>query len=192
MVVIRYITQDNLQISYVPYSSAQGCTGTIPNVTPVSFGTFYGTGIQPLISSGAGTPGSLIFSYTDASGVSHTLTAGATVNFGNVQIGATEGFTFTLANPSAATSAVSVPQVSVSSGAFQLANALPTPDSIQPGSSASFQVVFEPTASATPAFTATLSISVQSVNLTGTGISQAFPTPTLNVTTAAAAPQARA
>jgi hypothetical protein len=175
--------QDNLQISYVEFSGAQGCNGTIPNVTPVTFGTFYGTGIQPLISSGAGTPGSLTFSYTDASGVSHPLSAGATVNFGSVQIGGAESFTFTLANPIAATSAVSVSEVSVSSGNFQIVNGLPAPDSIQPGSSASFQVVFEPTQSATPTVTATLSVGVQSVNLTGIGVVQAFPTPSLNVTT---------
>jgi Abnormal spindle-like microcephaly-assoc'd, ASPM-SPD-2-Hydin len=177
--------QDNLQISYVQFPAAQGCSGTVPNVTPVNFGMFYGTGSQPLIAPGGGGQGALTFTYVDASGVSHALTAGATVNFGNVQIGSTQSFTFTLANPSTAAGPVSVPQISVSSGSFQILNALSAQDSIQPGSSASFQVAFEPTASATPAFTGTLSISTQSVNLKGTGTSQPFPTPTLNVTTGA-------
>jgi hypothetical protein len=177
--------QDTLQISYVEFPAAQGCTGTIPNVTPVSFGTFYGTGSQPLIATGGGGQGALIFTYVDAAGVSHPLTAGATVNFGSVQTGSTQSLQFTLANPSTATGPVSVPQISVSSGAFQILNALPAPDSIQPGGLASFNVAFQPTPSATPAFTGTLSISSQSVNLTGTGVSQPFPTPTLNVTSGA-------
>ena len=175
--------QDNLQISYVPYPGAQGCTGSIPDVTPVSFGTFYGTGTQPVISPGGGGDGTLNFSYTDTSGASHALSSGTTVNFGNVQMGSSQALQFTLSNPSTSTGAVSVPQIVISGNAFSIQNALPTPDSIQPGSSASFSVVFAPVQAATPTFTGTLSIGSQSVALAGTGISQAFPTPALSINT---------
>jgi Abnormal spindle-like microcephaly-assoc'd, ASPM-SPD-2-Hydin len=99
------------------------------------------------------------------------LTAGATVGFGSVAVGANQTQGFILSNPGSAS--VTVGSVSVSGSAFALAAGLTTPVQIAPGQSVTFQITFAPTSGT--AFQGTLAVDNRTFTLTGQGLDPPLP-----------------
>ena len=99
------------------------------------------------------------------------LTAGATVGFGSVAVGANQTQGFILSNPGSAS--VTVGNVSVSGSGFALAPGLTTPIQIAAGQSVTFQITFTP-ASGT-AFQGTLTVDNRTFALTGQGLDPPLP-----------------
>jgi Abnormal spindle-like microcephaly-assoc'd, ASPM-SPD-2-Hydin len=99
------------------------------------------------------------------------LSAGATVGFGSVAVGANQTQCFILSNPGSAS--VTVGSVSVSGSAFALAAGLTTPVQIAPGQSVTFQITFAPTSGT--AFQGTLAVDNRTFTLTGQGLDPPLP-----------------
>jgi Abnormal spindle-like microcephaly-assoc'd, ASPM-SPD-2-Hydin len=99
------------------------------------------------------------------------LSAGATVGFGSVAVGANQTQGFILSNPGSAS--VTVGSVSVSGSAFALAAGLTTPVQIAPGQSVTFQITFAPTSGT--AFQGTLAVDNRTFTLTGQGLDPPLP-----------------
>lgn len=105
-------------------------------------------------------------------GSSTPLTAGSTIDFGSVNVGASHSITFTLSNPGSAS--VSVGTLAVSGAGFTGPIGLKAPVQLAAGQTASFQVTFAPQ-TGQPA-QGTLTVDQRSFPLTGTGLSQPLPT----------------
>jgi len=102
---------------------------------------------------------------------SSPLTAGAPVDFGKVDVGATQSETFVLSNPSS--TSITVSSVSVSGTSFALVSGLTLPAQIDPGQSTSFQVAFAPQAGVV--YQGALNIDGRPFNLTGQGLAPTLP-----------------
>jgi hypothetical protein len=114
------------------------------------------------------------------------LSAGATVAFGNVQVGSSLSIVMTLANQTSATLAIG--SITFQGTAFQLTGTSVAGAEVPSNSSAELQLVFTPSAAGPQQ--GTLTIGVASFPLTGTGIapiSPAYPVPTIQLTLAAPA-----
>ena len=144
-----------------------------------------GSSVYPIEATGTasviGDIGSLVITYTDATGVRLTVQPSSPVAFGNALAGASASTTylFTVSNPSTTIDAVSLNTLSVSGTGFALASAPSLPASIAPGSSTTFKVVFTP--SATGSYTGSLTVGTRQFSLTGTGTASAVPTPSFQL-----------
>lgn len=103
------------------------------------------------------------------------LTTGASINFGQVDVGSSQAETFVLSN--AADAAVTVNSVSVSGAGFSLVPGLTLPIQIAPGQTNSFQVSFAPEAG-TP-YQGTLSVDGRTFSLIGQGLAPTLPSASL-------------
>jgi hypothetical protein len=105
------------------------------------------------------------------SGSQTPLTAGATIGFGSVAIGASQTQGFLLSNPAGAS--VTVTSVVVSGSGFSGPIGLTTPVQIGSGQSAPFQIKFTPQAG-TP-YQGTLTVDGRAFTLTGQGLDPPLP-----------------
>jgi len=100
------------------------------------------------------------------------LSAGATVNFGSVDVGSTGTQNFSLSNTGAAN--ITVASVTVSGTAFTLVPGLTLPVSIGPGQSVPFQVTFTPQSGTLAQ--GVLTVDTRAFTLTGQGLNPPLPT----------------
>jgi len=105
------------------------------------------------------------------------------VNFGSVQVGLNTTLNFLAVNRTTAT--LTVDSIGVSAGDFALAGSSPGGESLAPGATAAFSIVFNPSVAGMR--TGVLSVGSQPFTLTGAGVAAALPTPILSVTLCAAA-----
>jgi hypothetical protein len=99
------------------------------------------------------------------------LSAGATVNFGSVDVGSKQAETFVLTN--SGTANINVATLAVSGTGFAGPIGLFAPVSLNPGQTASFQVSFTPKSGA--AAQGVLTVDTRTFNLTGQGLSALPP-----------------
>ncbi len=109
------------------------------------------------------------------SGSQTPLTAGATVGFGSVPVGASQAQSFVLYDSSS--TSVTVSSVSVSGGAFKLAPGLTLPLQIGSGQSVPFQITFTPQSGT--AYQGTLTVDGRTFTLTGQGLDPPLPSATI-------------
>lgn len=145
-----------------------------------------GSSVYPLNGSGTssvvGDISSLVIQYVDSTYVRLTAQPSTPINFGKVVTGSTSNssvLTFTITNPQATISAVSVPSMAVTGAGFSLAGLPAMPAVIQPGDSITFQLLFSP--SGTGVFNGALSIGSRQFFLTAQGISSPVPDALLSV-----------
>jgi hypothetical protein len=122
---------------------------------------------------------SLQITYTDSTGV--TLPAQSTpIDFGPLitGTGASATLTFTLKNPSTTINPVPVNFLTISGTGFKIVSD-PTPVTIAPGTSATFQVTF--TESGSGKYTGSLSIGGRTFSLAGESVASSLPTPSISV-----------
>ena len=165
------------ELSSLPASLAAGAAATFsitfaPGSASVSQTTLVvGTNNYLLqgsgVSSTVGDISSLTISYVDSTGVRLTAQAATPIGFGQIiaGTGASQTFTFTVANPQTTINPVSLPSLTVSGAAFTIANAPTIPATIQPGQSITFQVVFS--ASTVGTYTGTLALGTRQFSLSG-------------------------
>jgi len=126
--------------------------------------------------TGFGIPGeglsSLVVSYTLPSGVHYTISPATPVNFGSVTSGSPGKFIFTIQNPATNFSPQTIANIALSGSGFALDSVPALPLTVNPGGSASFNVIFAPTSAGTA--TATLSLGTLQYTLTGKGADQAL------------------
>ncbi len=106
----------------------------------------------------------LVVSYLAAGGTITLVQAGTTISLGQTVIGSSSSLSFTVTNPSASNSAISVPTLGVTGSGFTLSGVPTVPLDIQPGGSITFKVVFD--GSAAGNYTGTLAIGSLSFSLT--------------------------
>jgi hypothetical protein len=99
------------------------------------------------------------------------LSAGATVNFGSVDVGTKQTETFVLSNSGTAT--VNIATLAVSGAGFAGPIGLSAPVPLAPGQTASFQVSFTPTSGTLAQ--GVLTVGTSTFNLTGQGLSALPP-----------------
>jgi hypothetical protein len=102
---------------------------------------------------------------------SSVLSAGASIDFGNLEWGTSTAQTITLSNTAGTSLLVST--VTVAGIGFQGPTGIATPLTLAPGQSASFQIAFAPAASGSAK--GTLTVDQRSFVLTGVGVDPAFP-----------------
>lgn len=110
-------------------------------------------------------------SLTEA-GSSAPLTAGSTIDFGSVDVGASHSIAFTLSNPGSTSLAVGT--LAVAGTGFSGPIGLTAPVQLAAGQTASFQVTFQPQSG--QAAQGTLTVAQRSFKLTGQGLAQPLPT----------------
>jgi hypothetical protein len=103
------------------------------------------------------------------------LSAGATVNFGSVDVGQKQTETFVLSN--AGTANINVATLAVSGAGFAGPIGLSAPVSLAPGQTASFQVSFTPQSGTLAQ--GVLTVDTRTFNLTGQGLSALLPSATI-------------
>lgn len=131
-----------------------------------------GTGTASVI----GDISSLSITYTDSTGVRLTAQPGTALSFGQVVAGATSSansLTFTVTNPQATISPVSVATITATGTGFSLSGLPTLPAAIAPGSSITFKLVFSP--SQTGTFTGTLLIGTRQFSITAQAVSSVVP-----------------
>lgn len=144
-----------------------------------------GTSIYPIQATGTasviGDIGSLVISYTDATGVRLTAQPSSPVAFGSAVVGASNSttYTFTVANPATTIDPVSINTLTITGAGFALAAAPSLPASVAPGSSTTFKVVFTPTTAGS--YAGVLTIGTRQFNLTGQGTVSAVPDPSFQM-----------
>jgi hypothetical protein len=162
----------------IPASFAPGASATFTLAfTPPQAGAFTGyltLGTTILVFSGQGNGSQLTYSYTNAAG--NTPIAGnGLVLFSPVQVGQSANSVFTIQNNGTAPAIVINIGITQANTAFSLKNLPAQPLSIPVNGSATFTIVFTPTAVGSNQ--ATLQIDTQSFTLSGTGTAPpALPT----------------
>jgi hypothetical protein len=124
---------------------------------------------------------SLVITYTDSTGIRLTAQPSTPINAGQV-IAGTNGsstLTFSVLNPQTTISPVSVPVPVVTGGGFAIAGASAFPAVVQPGSSATFQLVFSPSSSGK--YAGTLSIGTRQFAVTAQSTVSPIPTPSFQI-----------
>src|SRR6185312_5452121 len=106
------------------------------------------------------------------SGVHYTISPATPVNFGSVTSGSPGKFIFTIQNPATNFSPQTIANIALSGSGFALDSVPALPLTVNPGGSASFNVIFAPTSAGTA--TATLSLGTLQYTLTGKGADQAL------------------
>ncbi|HYL73459.1 MAG TPA: choice-of-anchor D domain-containing protein [Bryobacteraceae bacterium] len=138
--------------------------------SPPSIGTFNGlllvNGITAALQ-GSGVPSATL---TLAGGTT-PLAAGATIDFGSAQRGASKPLALLLANPGK--TSITVPLVSVTGTGFRGPIGVTAPVTLTAGQSVSFQIAFEPQSS--QPLKGTLIVDQRSFVLTGLGLDPPLP-----------------
>jgi hypothetical protein len=165
----------NFPPSLAPGASASFTVSFSPNQQALLTGTLtIGSRSYPL--TGFGIPGeglsSLIVSYTLPTGVHYTISPATPVDFGSVTTGSSGKFIFTIQNPATNFSPQIIPNIALSGSGFTLDSVPALPLTVNPGGSASFNVIFAPASTGTA--TATLSIGTLQYTLTGKVADQAL------------------
>jgi hypothetical protein len=119
----------------------------------------------------------LIIQYTDTTGVRTSPQAATPISFPQVVpgSGASSLLAFTVTNPStsACDAPVTIPGISVSGSGFSLTSVPAAPIVVALGSTISFNLVFQPTATGT--FTGTLAIGGRQFSLSALGVASPLP-----------------
>jgi hypothetical protein len=158
-------------VSFSPTGSGPYSASLALNTIVVT--TLHATGIPAALLSFGTTP----------------LTAGATADFGQIEIGASVAKTFTLTNPNS--TPVAIAAVSVTGAAFQGPSGISAPLQLAAGGSADFQVTFAPQVGNQAK--GILTVDQRTFNLTGLGLVPALPKGSIvvNSATAGSAQQAK-
>jgi Abnormal spindle-like microcephaly-assoc'd, ASPM-SPD-2-Hydin len=163
-----YILASQLEVEFhVSFSP----TGSGPYSASLALNTIVVTTLR-----GTGIPAALL------SFGSTQLTAGATADFGQIEIGASVAKTFTLTNPNS--TPVSIAVVSVTGAGFQGPNGISAPLQIAAGKSLDFKITFAPQVGGQAR--GTLTVDQRTFNLTGLGLVPALPKGTIVVSSATA------
>jgi len=178
-------------LSSLPSTLAAGSSLTF-NVTfaPSTANTYQtnllvGNATYPLMGSGSssvlGDISSLVITYVDSTGVRLTAQAATPISLGQSVVGASgsNSFTFSITNPQTTISAVSVAALSVSGTGFAISQAPSLPFSVAPGTSTTFTVTFNATATGT--FSGLLTVGTRVFALTGQGINSPVPNPSFSI-----------
>jgi len=129
------------------------------------------TGSISLVSDAMNSPMVISLNGTGTAATLQLSVMPASLNFGNVDIGATGTQTATLTN--AGNSSVNIAKITVSGGGFSTTGAMP-PSTLTAGQTATLSIVFSPTSASN--FTGTVSVdsnatnSPATVDLAGTGV----------------------
>ena len=137
--------------------------------TPPQAGTFTGylaIGTNVLVFTGQGVGTQLTYSYTNAAGTT-TIAGNGLVLFSPLQVGQSANTVFSIQNNGTAPAIVINISITQANSAFTLTNLPSQPFSIPVNASATFTIVFSPTAEG--ANQATLQVNAQAFTLSGTG-----------------------
>jgi hypothetical protein len=144
------------------------------NFSPTSAGSFSAfVVVNTLNIALQGT--SVVAATLSLAGSQTPLTAGSAINFGSVDLGASQSQSFVLSN--AGSAGVTVSSVTVTGSGFHGPIGLTTPAQIGPGQSASFQVSFTPQSGT--AYQGTLTVDGRSFILNGQGLNPPLPSASL-------------
>jgi hypothetical protein len=130
-----------------------------------------GTGVANPI----GDPSSLVVTYTDPTGVRLTAQGGTPIVLPQTVAGVTTPavLNFVVSNPATTIGPVTVPAISVSGSGFAVSGLPTMPASIQPGSTLSFQLSFQP--SAAGSYSGTLIIGALQFSLSAQSVASQLP-----------------
>lgn len=165
----------NFPSSLAPGASASFTLGFSPTQQALLTATLtIGSRSYPLTGFGIAGEGlsSLVVSYTLPTGVHYTISPATPVDFGSVTTGSSGKFIFTIQNPATNFSPQTIPSITLSGSGFALDSVPALPLTVNPGSSASFNVIFAPTSAGSAK--ATLAIGTLQYALTGTAADQAL------------------
>jgi hypothetical protein len=142
-----------------------------------------GSNSYPIEGTGAALTAfdALQVSYIDQTGVRGLPQAATPIDFGQITAGTSGAatLTFTVTNPATSFNAVTVPNLGVTGSSFALASPPALPDTLAPGQSLTFQVVFS--ANGTGAYTGTLAIGARTFSLRGESVSLPIPSASFQV-----------
>lgn len=165
----------NFPASLAPGASASFTLSFSPTQQVLLTATLtIGSRSYPLTGFGIAGEGldSLIVSYTFPNGVHYTISPASPVDFGSVTTGSSGKFIFTIYNPATNFSPQTIPGIALSGSGFALDSLPSLPFTLNPGGSASFNVIFTPASTGTA--TARLSIGTLQYTLTGKVADQAL------------------